>query len=79
MEFSKILVAIDGSESTKKSFTKSLFLAIKCSTKLNLIHVIPCELGGDSASTFELIGQLQTKAKMILEDYKKEPLGITSQ
>ena len=74
MVFSKILVAIDGSESAKKAFAKSLFLAAHCNAKLNLIHVTSCELGGDSATTFELIEQLQAKAKIILEDYKKDAI-----
>ena len=69
MVFSRILVAIDGSESAKKAFTKSICLAQKCSSKLDLVHVVSCELGGDSATTFELIEQLQTKAKLILEEY----------
>lgn len=74
MVFSKILVAIDGSESAKKAFTKSLLLALKCNSKLDLVHVVPCELGGDSATTFELIEQLQTKAKIILDEYRKEAI-----
>ncbi|MCH7757010.1 MAG: universal stress protein [Thaumarchaeota archaeon] len=74
MVFSKILVAIDGSESAKKAFTKSLFLALKCNSRLDLLHVVHCELGGDSATTFELIEQLQAKAKIILDEYRKEAL-----
>ena len=74
MVFSRILVAIDGSESAKKAFTKSIFLAQKCNSKLDLVHVVSCELGGDSATTFELIEQLQTKAKLILEEYRKEAI-----
>jgi len=74
MVFSKILVAIDGSESAKKAFTKSIFLALKCNSRLDLLHVVHCELGGDSATTFELIEQLQAKAKIILDEYRKEAL-----
>ena len=74
MVFSRILVAIDGSESAKKAFTKSLFLALKCNAKLDLVHVVPCELGGDSATTFELIEQLQAKAGIILEECRKEAI-----
>ncbi len=74
MVFSRILVAIDGSESAKKAFTKSIFLAQKCNSKLDLVHVVSCELGGDSATTFELIEQLQTKAKLILEEYREEAI-----
>ncbi len=74
MEFSRILVAIDGSESARKAFTKALFLAQKCNSKLDLVHVVSCELGGDSATTFELIEQLQKKAKIILEEYRQEAI-----
>ncbi|MDH3657014.1 MAG: universal stress protein [Nitrosopumilus sp.] len=47
MDFSRILVAIDGVESAKKFFPKSLFLALKCNAKLDLVHVTPCEFGGE--------------------------------
>lgn len=68
--FSRILVAIDGSESAKKAFEKSIYLAQKCSSKIDLVHVVQCELGGDSATTFELIDELKTKAQKMLEEYK---------
>lgn len=74
MVFSRMLVAIDGSESANKAFAKSLFLALKCNAKLDLVHVVPCELGGDSATTFELIEQLQAKAGIILEECRKEAI-----
>jgi len=79
MVFSRILVAIDGSESAKKAFAKSLFLAPKCNAKLDLVHVVPCELGGDSATTFELVEQLQAKAGIFLRNAERKPLRITSQ
>ena len=68
--FSRILVAVDGSESAKKAFEKSIYLAQKCSSKIDLVHVVQCELGGDSATTFELIDELKTKAQKMLEEYK---------
>ena len=68
--FSNILVAIDGSESAKKAFEKSIYLAQKCNSNLDLVHVIQCELGGDSATTFEIIEDLKNKAKKMLEEYK---------
>jgi nucleotide-binding universal stress UspA family protein len=68
--FSRILVAIDGSKSAKKAFEKSIYLAQKCDSKLDLVHVISCELGGDSATTFELIDDLKTKAEKMLDEYK---------
>ena len=70
--FSRLLVAIDGSESAKKAFEKSIYLAQKCNSKIDLVHVVQCELGGDSATTFELIDELKTKAQKMLEEYKIE-------
>jgi len=68
--FSRILVAIDGSESAKKAFEESIYLAQKCNSELDLVHVVQCELGGDSATTFELIDELKAKAKKMLDEYK---------
>ena len=63
-------MAVDGSESAKKAFEKSMYLAQKCNSNLDLVHVIQCELGGDSATTFEIIEDLKNKAKKMLEEYK---------
>ncbi len=65
-------MAVDGSESAKKAFEKSIYLAQKCSSKIDLIHVVQCELGGDSANTFEIIEELTNKAKNMLEEYKNQ-------
>ncbi len=81
--FSKILVAVDGSESATKAFQRSIYLAQKCNSKLDLVHVVQCEVGGDSASTFEIIEELKDKAKKMLEEYRIEaaknnvPIQIT--
>ena len=69
--FSKILVAIDGSTSAKIAFAQSLYLASKCDSRLEIVHVVPCEFGGDSVNTFELVEELKTKGKKILEQCKK--------
>jgi len=68
--FSKILVAVDGSDSAKKAFEKSIYLAQKCNSSLDLVHVVQCELGGDSATTFEIIEDLKDKSKKMLEAYE---------
>ena len=68
--FSRILVAVDGSQSAEKAFVKSIYLAQKCESKLDVVHVVSCELGGDSATTFELIDELKTKAEKMLDEYK---------
>jgi nucleotide-binding universal stress UspA family protein len=81
--FSNILVAVDGSESAKKAFEKSIYLARKCSSRIDLVHVVQCEIGGDSANTFEIIDELKEKAKKMLEEYetqaakKNVPIQIT--
>ena len=69
--FAKILVAVDGSESSKKAFDQSVFLAQKCNSKLYVIHVVlDWEYGGDSAATFELIDDLRAKGMELLEQCK---------
>ena len=69
--FARILVAIDGSESSKKAFAKSVFLAQKCNSKLYVVHVVlDWEYGGDSAATFELIEELRAKGMELLEECK---------
>jgi nucleotide-binding universal stress UspA family protein len=73
--FAKILVAVDGSESSKKAFDKSVFLAQKCNSKLYVVHVVlDWEYGGDSAATFELIDELRAKGTELLEQCKKQAL-----
>ncbi len=71
--FAKILVAVDGSESSKKAFDKSVFLAQKCNSKLYVVHVVlDWEYGGDSAATFELIDELRAKGSELLQQCKKQ-------
>ena len=66
---------MDGSESSKKAFEKSVFLAQKCNSKLYVVHVVlDWEYGGDSAATFELIEDLRSKGKELLERCKKQAL-----
>ena len=73
--FARILVAVDGSESSKKAFDKSVFLAQKCNSKLYVVHVVlDWEYGGDSAATFELIEELRSKGMELLEQCKKQAL-----
>jgi nucleotide-binding universal stress UspA family protein len=72
--FSRVLVAIDGSEPAKKAFAKSIFLSAKCNSKLDVVYVIQCELGGDGATTFEIIDELKRKAMKILEEYKNKAI-----
>ena len=73
--FSKILVAIDGSESAKKAFTTSIYLASISNCRIDVIHVVSCEFGGDSAASLELVEDLKIKANLMLEEYKSDALG----
>ncbi|OLB90180.1 MAG: hypothetical protein AUH25_05400 [Thaumarchaeota archaeon 13_1_40CM_38_12] len=70
--FSNILIAVDGSESASKAFHRSVYLAEKCNSKLDLVHVVQCEVGGDSANTFDMIEELKDKAMKMLEEYRAE-------
>ena len=72
--FSKILVAIDGSESAKKAFTTSIYLASVSKCRIDVIHVVSCEFGGDSAASLDLVEDLKIKANSMLEEYKKNAL-----
>ncbi len=73
--FSRILVAVDGSESAKKAFEKSIYLAQKCNSKLDVIHVVlDSTYGGDSATTFELIEELKERGMKLLEQCKSQAI-----
>jgi len=64
---------VDGSESAKKAFEKSIYLAQRCDSKLDVIHVVlDSTYGGDSATTFELIDELKEKGKKLLEQCKNQ-------
>jgi len=78
--FAKILVAVDGSESSKKAFDKSVFLAQKCNSKLYIVHVVlDWEYGGDSAATFELIDELRARGTELLQQCKNQALQSSVQ
>ena len=67
--FSRILVAVDGSESAKRAFEKSVYLAKECNSRLDIIHVVlDSTYGGDSAATFQLIEELKQRGKKLLEE-----------
>ena len=73
--FPRILVAVDGSESAKRAFEKSIYLAQKCNSKLDVIHVVlDSTYGGDSATTFELIEELKEKGIKLLERCKSQAI-----
>lgn len=64
---------MDGSESAKKAFEKSIYLAQRCDSKLDVIHVVlDSTYGGDSATTFELIDELKEKGRKLLEQCKNQ-------
>ncbi|MGI0048806.1 MAG: universal stress protein [Nitrososphaera sp.] len=69
--FSRILVAVDGSESAKSAFEKSVYLAKQCNSRLVIIHVVlDATYGGDSAAAFLLIEELKEKGRKLLEECK---------
>ena len=71
--FSRILVAVDGSESARRAFERSLYLAKRCDSRLAIIHVVlDSTYGGDSASTFLLIEELKERGRKLLEEYKTQ-------
>jgi nucleotide-binding universal stress UspA family protein len=71
--FSRILVAVDGSESARRAFERSVYLAQRCDSRLDIIHVVlDSTYGGDSAVTFQLIEDLKERGKKLLEQYKSE-------
>jgi nucleotide-binding universal stress UspA family protein len=74
--FSRLLVAVDGSESAKKAFAKSVYLAKQCNSRLDIIHVVlDSAYGGDSAATFLLIDELRAKGKTLLEDCESQAIS----
>lgn len=73
--FPRILVAVDGSESAKKAFEKSVSLAQICNSELDVIHVVVDSIyGGDSATTFDLIEELKERGRQLLEQCKSEAI-----
>jgi nucleotide-binding universal stress UspA family protein len=73
--FSKILVAVDGSKYAKKAFDKSMYLAQKCDSKIDLIHVVDDSThGGDNATAFELIEEIKEKGSKLLERCKNQAI-----
>ena len=75
MLFSRILVAVDGSDSAKRAFERSVYLAKRCNSKLDIIHVVlDSTYGGDSAATFQLIEELKERGKKLLDECKNEAM-----
>jgi nucleotide-binding universal stress UspA family protein len=71
--FSRLLVAVDGSESAKRAFARSVYLAKQCNSRLDIIHVVlDSTYGGDSAATFLLIEELKETGRKLLEDYETQ-------
>jgi nucleotide-binding universal stress UspA family protein len=76
MLFSRILVAVDGSESAGRAFKEAIYLAQKCNSTLDVIHVIDdSSYGGDSANTFELIEGLKSRGRRLLEQCRSQAAG----
>ena len=64
---------MDGSESARRAFERALYLAQRCSSGLDIIHVVlDSTYGGDSAVTFQLIEDLKERGRKLLEQYRNE-------
>jgi hypothetical protein len=77
--FSRILVAVDGSESAKNAFEKSIYLTQRCNSKLDIILVLlDSTFGGDNAAAFDLIDELKEKGKKLLNSARIKQKAIMS-
>lgn len=56
----------------KKPLQNLFFYQLNVILDLDVVHVVQCELGGDSATTFEIIDELKRKARKILEECKND-------
>lgn len=66
---------MDGSESAKRAFGNSVYLAKQCNSRLDIIHVVlDSTYGGDSAATFLLIEELKERGRKLLEDCKTQAI-----
>lgn len=73
--FSRILVAVDGSEYAKKAFDKSIHLTQKLNSKLDVVHVVnDYTYGGDSATALEILEEIKEEGRKILEEYKNKAM-----
>lgn len=71
-QYAHILIAIDGSESAKKAFEKSILIAKRNNSELIIVHVIDSSsynMGVESA-TFDAIEVDATEMENLLEDYE---------
>jgi len=62
---------MNGSQSAKRAFMQSFFLIGKYGSRLEVVHVVPCEFGGDSVNAFDLVEELKAKGKKILDQCNK--------
>lgn len=81
-QYAHILIAVDGSDSAKKAFEKSVLIAERNNSELVIAHVIDSSsynMGVESA-TFNAIEVDATEMKNLLEEYsnKAKEAGIKS-
>lgn len=73
-QYARILIAVDGSESAKKAFEKSILIAKRNNSELIIVHVIDSNsynMGIESA-TFNAIEVDATEMNDLLESYNKK-------
>ena len=82
MLFSKILVAVDGSDSSNKVYNAAAQLAKICNGKLIIVHVVmpPLPVGGglfytDASSIDKLRVELEEAGRMLLQNYSEKSIN----
>jgi nucleotide-binding universal stress UspA family protein len=73
--YSRISVAVDGSNHALKAFEKALEMAEHFNSSLDIIHVIDdSAYGTDSAEAFESVEKLKARGQKLVDDYKGRAL-----
>ena len=82
MLFSKILVAVDGSDSSNKVYKVAAQLAKICNGKLIIVHVVmpPLPVGSglfysDASSIDKLRVELEEAGRMLLQNYSEKSIN----
>jgi nucleotide-binding universal stress UspA family protein len=82
MLFSKILLAVDGSDSSNKVYNVAAQLAKICNGKLIIVHVVmpPLPVGGglfytDASSIDKLRVELEEAGRMLLQNYSEKSIN----
>ena len=69
--FQRYLLQLTVQNQQKKHLQPQFILRRISKCRIDVIHVVSCEFGGDSAASLDLIEDLKIKANSMLEEYKK--------